>query len=155
MSNLGKITPDGLKAWVRANRELALAVCKVRAFAELERERVDAYVRPIFERYAFRNDLGGRTAGEVLTNPREIYLSEDEERCAAYFAEVARAHQEHGWRGDPEHCPALVAEDLLVKAENALLESLAEFVGVDGFWNLDLRKRALDLALTTCIGGET
>ena len=161
-------TVDGLKAWAREHREMALVVAKAQAFAQVERERVDAYIVPIFVRYGFTDDLGaseskrgGRRDGEpsdaprrVLTDPKYLYLSEDEERCKAYYAECELAHREHGYRGEEGTCPALVAEDIQCRAENILLDALAKFTGADGFnLSLDLRKRALDLAMTCAIGG--
>ncbi len=65
-------------------------------------------------------------------------------------AECLVAHREHGWTGDPEHCPALSAEDLMYKAENLLLESLEKLTGAGFYGSLELRKKALDLALGVC-----
>jgi hypothetical protein len=140
------------KEWARTNRDLALTVCTAKAFAEVERERVDAYVRPIFARYAFTDDLG-RT-GRLLVDPKDCYLSEDDARCAAFFAECDRAHRAHGWSGPDGNCPALEAEHLLIKAENLLLDALGGLIGMDGFYSLDLRARALDLALGACLTRE-
>jgi hypothetical protein len=151
------LTPDKLKAWARENRALAMTVCKATAFAQLERERVDAYVEPIFDRYGFTDE-----DGDPITSPERLYNCEDEQACSVYYAECLRAHAEHGWKGDPEHCPALVAEDLQIKAENLLLGSLAEFLGLGNTMftfssrhgnPLETRKAVLELALGACIGG--
>lgn len=144
-----KLTVNKLKAWAKANREVAMTALKARAFAELERERVDAYIAPIFARYGFVDDLNG--TGAALTDPKKLYLSTDEERCADYYSECDRAHREHGYTGDAGTCPALVAEDLQIHAENILLDSLAKFVGVDGFYSLEIRAKALDLAIGACV----
>lgn len=148
-----ELTIPRLKAWARNNRELASLALKAQVFAKIERERVDAYIAPIFASYAFRNDLDG--TGALLADPRKLYLSSDEERCAAYYAECDRAHREHGYNGEAGTCPALVAEDLQIKAENLLLDSLAKFVGVDGFHaSLEFRAKALDLAIGTCFAKQ-
>lgn len=147
MSETSTLNVAKLKTWARTNRSLAMMVAKAMAFAQVERERVDAYVVPIFVRYGFTDS----DTGETLTDPRKLYLSNDEKRCAEFYAEVAIAHRANGWDGDPEFCPALVAEDLQTKAENLLLESLGKRIGVDGFYNLDLRKRVLDLSLAVCL----
>lgn len=145
-----------LKAWARANRSLAMTVCKARAFAEVERERVDAYVRPIFVRYGFKNDLDG--SGETLTDPRRLYLSEEDDRAKEFYAECDRAHRAHGFDGPEGHCPALIAEDLQCRAEQLLLASLAAMQGLDDgelSRTLELRARALELALGVCLGKIT
>lgn len=147
---------EKLKAWAKENRELALVVVQAMAFAQVERERVDAYIEPIFLKYGFTNDFDSPRnthKGEPLTKSKDLYLSADEERCKEYYAECDRAHREHGYRGEEGTCPALVAEDIQVQAENVLLKSLEAFLGVGGFYTLDARKRALDLALNACVGG--
>jgi len=152
-------TPEQLKTWARENRGLAVTVAKAMAFAQVERERVDAYIRPIFVRYQFTNDMDrprNTHRGEILTDPKYLYLSEDEERCKAYYEECDRAHREHGYRGEVGTCPALVAEDLQRRAEQLLLDELGRFVGVDGAdfcRTLELRAKALDLAMATALGG--
>ena len=50
------LTINKLKNWARENRDLALTVCTARAFAELELERVNAYILPVFETYEFTKD---------------------------------------------------------------------------------------------------
>jgi hypothetical protein len=148
----GKLTVTKLKTWARANRELATTALKARALAELERARVDAYIAPIFARYGFTCDIDG--SGKPLTDPRKLYLSTDEERCTAYFAECDAAHRAHGYNGEPGTCPALVAEDLQVRAENLLLDSLAKFTSTDGFHTLEQRAKALDIATGVCCAGQ-
>lgn len=151
-------TAKQLKAWARANRSLAMTVVKAKVFAEMERERVDAYVRPIFLRYGFRDDLFEDGNGEILTDPRRLYLSKEDDRAKEFYAECDRAHREHGFDGPEGHCPALVAEDLQCRAEQLLLASLAAFQGLDDHdfsRSLDLRARALDLALGVCLGKIT
>ncbi len=147
-----KLTVAQLKTWARKNRELAMLALKARAFAEVERERVDAYIAPVFAGFAFTNDILSDIEGqqEPITDPRKLYLSTDEERCAAYYAACDIAHREHGYQGEAGTCPALVAEDLQVKAENLLLGSLTRFLATDGFYNLELRAKALDLAIGAC-----
>lgn len=140
-------TEEQLKTWARDNRELALAVAKTQAFAQLERERVNAYVLPIFMSYGFTDE-----DGKPITKPERLYLSDAEDRIALYYDECDLAHSAHGYTGEYGTCPALVAESLQIKAENALLQSLATFIGVDGFYaSLDLRKKALRIAMQTAL----
>jgi hypothetical protein len=141
-----KLTVNKLRAWARENRSLAETVLTAQAFAEIERERVDTYVAPIFARYGFKDD-----EGNAIASPRKLYLCEDDAACAAFYAECDTAHRAHGFTGGAGECPALVAEDLLTKAQNLLLDSLARFVGVDGFaGSLELREKALKLAIGSC-----
>jgi hypothetical protein len=141
-----KLTVKKLRAWARKNRSLAETVLKAQAFAELERERVDAYVAPIFARYGFKDD-----EGNAIASPRKLYLCEDDAACAVFYAECDVVHRANGFTGGAGECPALVAEDLLTQAQNLLLDSLARFVGVDGFsGSLELRAKALKLAIGSC-----
>lgn len=147
-----KLTVRKLKSWARTNLELATLALKAKVFADLERERVNAYILPIFASYGFTNDLDG--SGALLTDPRKLYLSSDEERCTIYFADCDRAHREHGYEGEAGTCPALVAEDLQIKAENLLLDSLGKFIGVDVPLSLELRAKALDIAIGACFANQ-
>lgn len=147
------VTVEEMKLWARDNRELAMAVCTARAFAEVEKERVDAYILPLFNTFSFAEDVEG-CSGETITNPEHLYLSRDDDRVAAYYAACDKAHQEHGFDGPEGFCPALVAEELQRKAENAMLVSLGEFCGVDGgdfSRSLKMRDKALHLALSACL----
>lgn len=89
------MTPEKLRTWALDNRDLAMTVCKAMAFAQVERERVDAYVVPIFLRYAFKD----ADDGTPLTDPRRLYLSDEDARAAAFYAECDVAHRAHGVRG--------------------------------------------------------
>jgi hypothetical protein len=146
MTNMATtLTVRKLQAWARVNRSFAMAALKARAIAEVERARVDAYIAPIFASYGFT------CAHTALTDPRKLYLSDDDELCAAYFAACDVAHREHGYQGEAGTCPALVAEDLQRQSENMLLDSLAKFIGVDAVYSLELRRKALDIAIGACV----
>jgi hypothetical protein len=45
----------------------------------------------------------------------------------------------------------LIAESLLVEAENALIKSLCEFMGIDLHPYGELREKMLDCALSICL----
>ena len=150
-----KMDLKGFKVWAAKNYGLAHAVCLAKAFTEVERERVDAYILPIFKRYEFRADIDRFASlpghGRVLTDPDHIYLTEDPRRTD-YYAECDRAHREHGFTGPEGHCPALTAESMLTDAENALLKAGEEVTGVEP-WRLCLktRERMLDLLVGACL----
>lgn len=152
-------TLQQFQSWARDNRLLALAVCQAQAFAECERKRVDAYQLPIFKRYNFKVReewlKPDSRHQQTIDSPRDLYLSDQEELCAQYYAECHAANIAHGWKGNPDHCPALVAENLLMEAQRALLESGAELLGMDlTACYGDLRKRALDLLLGACLAKQ-
>jgi hypothetical protein len=144
-----KRTAGDLEKWAKDNRSLAYAACAAKAFADSERERVSAYVKPLFAAFSFTDDLTG--SGEKLTDPNRAYLSEDDEKAARFYAACDKAHREHGFTGPEGFCPALVAENLQMKAEDALLKSLCEFAGMSWPYNLKLRAKALGLALSACV----
>jgi hypothetical protein len=112
---------------------LVRAVLMAQAFAELERERVDAYVRPIFDRYGFTVAEKWRERGrpERIEKPADLYLCDDEPGLKAFYADCDDAHRAHGFKGPAGHCPALTAEHLLTIAERALLDLAAPMFGID------------------------
>lgn len=144
------IDVEQFKAWAANNRAIAKTVVSAKAFAAVERERVNAYIRVVFDSFSFVDE-----DGETITDPDDLYLCEDDDLCTAYYAACDAAHRENGFDGPEGHCPALIAEDLLRQAEDVLLGSLGELVNIDGrrfSFSLDLRAKALDLALSSCLG---
>lgn len=130
------------------------AVLAARVFAECERARVDAYIRPIFDSYGFTHGAkwGDAHAGERLQEPKDLYLADDEIQVAAYFEECDRAHRAHGFTGPKGHCPALTAEYLVVEAERALIDLTAPTFGIDpDALFLDHRATFLDLIITAAV----
>lgn len=123
-----------VRNWLDAEgRELAAALMVAMATAEIERERVDAYILPIFNQFKFpvRESWRGRIfAGEMVTKPSDLYLCDDKELCARYHVACDIAHREHGFVADePGQCPALCAEHELNLAEWAILQSSAKALG--------------------------
>ena len=143
-------------AWAKAHKQLALTVCKTQAFAQIERERVDAYIKPIFDSYEFYDDNKQR-----ITDRTQLYLSTDEQLVARYYEECDRAHREHGYNGEPGTCPALIAEHLAIQAENALLDAACKLIGLpkgdlyvpclSNSGGLEGRERALKIFLGACL----
>lgn len=141
------MTVDGLKAWGKKYGELAMTYCKAKAFAEVERERVDAYKKPIFEKYNFVYDEKWGEGPKKITDENHLYLADlEHETVKAYFEEMKDAHIVHGWTGERDFCPALVAEHLLIDAENAILDAGTEFTGIEKETLYgDNRKKMIDL----------
>lgn len=144
------------KTWARAHSTAAIVVCAAQAFAKVERERVDAYIRPIFNRYAFQKSLpvgkdGWRMSGPV-NKPDDLYLCTDEPRIAAYYAECDAAHRAHGFTGPDGHCPALVAAEIARKCENGLITEGAKLMGIElPLLYGERRQKMLDLLLGACL----
>jgi hypothetical protein len=146
-----RVTPTltQFKAFSADIAPIAHALLLATAFAQAETERVNAYVRPIFDRYGFvYGDLLPKKAGQPIEKPDYLYMSTDEAKVAAYFAECDAAHRAHGFAGPENHCPALVAQSLQIDAENALIEAAEPFFGVKQ-WQLTLEQRAKYLDLLT------
>lgn len=151
-------TPDlqTFKLWAKTNAPVAKAVLMAQAYAELERERVDAYIAPILAKYAFKADgFDGRYLGEYpqgITNVRDLYLCGDEPGLKAFYADCDEAHRAHGFTGPQGHCPALRAENLLIEAQNALIEVAKPLFGIESH-NLfgDNRKKYLNLLIGACL----
>lgn len=143
-------TLQQFKRFAKQNASLAYAVAVAQAFAQCERERVDAYIEPMFQSFSFhaRADWGG----DLLTKAKQAYLCGDEAGIAKFYAEADKLHRIHGFKGEAGYCPALVAEEIQRKAERAILEAGSEFLGVD-FANTygETRKKALDLLMGACL----
>jgi hypothetical protein len=123
-----------------------------RAFAEVERKRVDTYIAPVFAQFRFVDDEGA-----VITDPERLYHCDDEAMCAAYYAACDVAHREHGYLGEAGTCPALVAEHNQLKAEWVVLESMERFVGLDDgalSRTLEIRAKALELCAQIAMAGR-
>lgn len=134
----------------------ARAVLMARAFEQTQRERVNAYIMPIFTRYGFTYDLECSGQGQLIENPEQLYLSTDEARVAEYFAECDTAHRAHGADLPAGHCPALRASNLRAKTEQQLIELAAPFFGIDPsqLFRAELRGRFLDLIIGAALKGE-
>lgn len=98
-----------------------------KAFAEAERERVDGYIKPLFELYNFYVDSkwSDRVGppGERITDIDRLYLTDLEgKEYLEFMEECDKEHRKHGFTGPKGHCPALIAESLAIDAENLLLD---------------------------------
>jgi len=140
-------TPAQFRNWSIAHKAMANTVCVAMAFAQVERERVDAYVLPIFQTFRFVDEHGVQIA-----SPSDLYLCNDNEKCKAFFDQCDAAHREHGWIDPEGRCPAGTAERLLFIAEEALLQDGCGFFDVEP-WQLNFHKRQemLNLLLKACL----
>ena len=103
-----------------------------RVYADMERERVNAYIRPIFDAYRFHElpTIHGADPAEVNAVDR-LYLCADEIQVAAFFEECDTAHRAHGFKGPKGHCPALTAENLQRDTERQFMDLAEPLFGVD------------------------
>lgn len=132
-----------ITAWARRDgRKLADALLSARTVATAVRAEVNARLAPIFARYDFRDDTGA-----PIASPERLYRCEDDVAVAAYYGECNAANVAAGWKGNPEHCPALTAEHEVIKREREILESYGAALGLRVPVSTDLRDRMLALAL--------
>lgn len=152
---------EEFKTWCRDHRRLALSVCQAKALALVTRERVDAYIKPIFDSFNFKysgesvekiEDRGGESIlGKPLPSPRELYLCDDP-RIEEYFAACDAEHRRQGYTDlQPGYCPALVAESLLIDAENALMEAANPLFGLSYSPSGEDRDKYLKLLIGACL----
>lgn len=114
------------------------AVLMARAYYEVKREQVDAIKREelalcyyyVAEEHAERR--GG--VGERITEPGLDWLM-SEERFAEYHHQINKVERERGIKPDTmpdEHCPACVAETVLMQAERLLIDIAWPLISEDG-----------------------
>jgi hypothetical protein len=100
-----------------------------RAYAETVRAQVDAIALEILTECPI---LDSET-GEPLTQSKQLYRSTDEAACADFYAE-ANIRERHAGIKPPEmpneHCPALVAENLVIQLSRCLIEASGRPLGV-------------------------
>ena len=146
-----KLTLALVKSFDNDKRVKAVRKALIRAAhnAVEVRAKVDAYIAPVFAKFEFFNDLEARM-GDVprvrITDPSKLYLSEDKEQCARFYAACDAAHKANGYDLESGFCPALIAEHEIVRLENALLH-LADSLLNTPFsksWG-DNRDKALEL----------
>lgn len=153
MSAPATLNLPNFKQWAKDCAPAAKAVLMAQAFAELERERVDAYIAPIFASYTFpvRADWQKRY-GPVVKVPKDLYLSDAEDLCTNYYEDCDRAHRAHGFTGPKGHCPALIAENLLMRAQSALIRLAEPLTGIDPDRVYgDDRKQYLHILVGACV----
>ena len=134
----------------------ARAVLMARVYADMERERVNAYILPIFKSYGFTYGAIARGQREgLIPTPHDLYLADDGPIMQDYYAECDAAHRAHGFKGSQGHCPALVAENLLMITERALIDLAESLFGIgsnDVFG--DDRKKYLELLIGAALKAE-
>lgn len=150
-----KMTVETIKEFARSEttKSCVRAVLLAELFAKCERERVNAYILPLFELYTFEVKPEWRHEGEPtrITNPDRLYLCDDEEKLKEWYEECDKEHRKHGFTGPKGHCPALIAENLHMDAEHLLIDHACEQLPL-GFDRSrvfgDARKKLLRLVIS-------
>jgi hypothetical protein len=110
------------------------------------------YQREILARNRFhiaKEWLGKKDVDRIILDPEQSYLLEDSD-FQVYMAECREEQNKAKLHTDsPEHCPLLVAEDLLRQAQHVLIDSFEYLTGVTckKLWKADHYKKMLDLLL--------
>lgn len=126
-TEMAELTMDRLRAFTLdpATVELRRRVRRAEAIAVAEAE----YVAPIHDRLLAEADLRDDD-GERIIDVERLYLCEDEEGVAAFYAAVDAAHAANGRELEPGYCPKLVAENELIEAERALRDAACRELGI-------------------------
>lgn len=89
---------------------------------------VQGYLGPVLEKADLRDDKGVK-----ITSVRETWRCEDEAKLLAYWEKSEKLHKENGFALPDGHCPILVAQQALRKAEKALIDRAAStLMNIDG-----------------------
>ena len=134
--------------WAHPNTpQLVEEVRAKRRDAKRIRHEVDAYKnRLLRQEFAFVNKYNA----DRITDHRMLHRSEQEEMYEQYLVRAHEEDQAHGYDVPREHCPALIAEDKARKAEDALLDHVAEFIPFAAKFHArygDIRERLLHLMM--------
>lgn len=129
-------------AVVRAVDAALLARC----YAETMRSAVDAIQREILRECPIKRDpcWSDRAAGgepDSITDPRKVYMGMDH-HVEDFYAECNKRARAAGIKPPQmpdDHCPALVAEDIQLKAELFLLDCAGEMLQEPDFADLTTR----------------
>lgn len=104
------------------------------------------------EKYSYSEKASSRrgtTYADYISNPDHTYMMSDED--FAHY--MKRTREEQAAAGlvteSPEHCPLLVAEHNVVKAENLLMDTLECLTEIkrDEIWNMEHRREYIKISL--------
>jgi hypothetical protein len=150
-------TLEEFKKWSRDCEPAARAVLMARVFADMERERVAAYIEPLFRSYHFEIDPKWRERGiePTIKTSHDLYLADlDDPLVAAFYADCDKAHRDHGFTGPAGHCPALRAESLVRETERALMDLADPLFGIGSDLYGDNRAKYLELLIGACFARD-
>jgi hypothetical protein len=123
------MTPNP-KAIAAALSEPVDAYLKARAFAEVEKERVEKIQKQVLAEgtfYGHHKKRSGEGEHFRVTDPKDSWLMDDAD-AARYFEILNQIHLAAGFeKAKDGYCPALVAEHEQTKAERALIDASSQF----------------------------
>lgn len=151
-------TLPAFKRWAKDAEPAARAVLMARIFEDMERERVAAYVLPIFQSFSFQYDPAKRCGlSGYITKPDDLYLVADlaDPLVLKYYEECDTAHRAHGFKGPKGHCPALTAESLRRETERAFMDLARPLFDIDpdSLYG-DNRAKYLELLIGACFASD-
>lgn len=140
------VTPATIKA--------AEALFMAMALQESVQPIVQAYELEILQRLQLRTDPAFAASGidRIVLCSKDAYLLSDQD-FETYQAEAFKARDAAKLAvSNPQNCPLLEAQSLVLKAQTALLDEMAQFPGLHNLKNVHLlspqkRQGAVDLTL--------
>lgn len=150
-----KATVETVKQASVALRRLVNTVLLAKAQAELLREKCDAIQRQVLAagEYKTSDHWEPRIPVGRVTDPKLAYLMDDDQ-APGYYAALDAAYRAAGYTDlKPGHCPALIAEDLLIQAEWALIDAAEQFfpeMAADRLYG-ETRAKYLDLLIRAVV----
>ena len=122
------VTPELIKA--------GYAYIAAKAVTQVVAEAVKPIQIEVLAGFEFFNDLSVKHGAERkrITDPDQLYLSEDKDGVTAYYFAVDQRLKANGLKPQDmpvEHCPILVAESKQAVAEWALIVAAAKMLGDD------------------------
>lgn len=130
---------------------LVRKVLRLTVISQIARENMDRIYGMILADGDFRDDDGNK-----VLNPRDYWRIRDGEDSQMYFSLCAKALEMMGCTLPNGNCPALVAEDLLRKAQHEMVDEAGRMLGQPQFnvnnilcqaHGLDKLKTAIDLCI--------
>jgi hypothetical protein len=109
-----------------------------------------AYSEPLFLSYGFRDAI----TNELIMESKYSYTAASEEDdhellFRDYYEKLHSLHIKNGFEiKEVGYCPALIAGNNLLKAENKLLEYMEERLGMPEIMDIEDRKKAIELYLS-------
>lgn len=139
----------------------ARAYVTARAYAETLKPVIDKIKNEVFSGFTFhvKPEWQERTLGEKgisadyrITEPEAIYLTDlDAPEVQRYWQALHEVYKARGFDvREVGNCPWAVAKNLQIKAENLLLDTMADWSGLPELrakeiWSLEDRQKAIDL----------
>lgn len=152
--------------------EAVRAYLEARAVAEPLREAVDQVEREILAELQLTNnfdlsrELNADLGPQVITEPKQVYLCNDEDQLEAYYDEVDARCRAAGLKPDDmerDFCPALVAKRRVTEAEWVLIEEAGKMLEMDEpedlnnrllCAGLEDRQKFIDLTVRLVVGAR-